>query len=164
MRRLVPNTLGFPSILLAAPLQAGCGSRVPEGPGEPALAAPEAVDVHSPIEVQRVQAFLDSRYTAADVRHSFTTKFAETIDCIDFYAQPGVKALVARGVPIEKIPTVSPNAAANPGPLSDVMFNGDPDESGRPRRARQGPFRRSDSPSRTSRASAVSTCKAIAGP
>ena len=86
-------------------------------------------------EAARVRAFLDSRYTAADVRHSFQTINLETIDCIDFFAYPSVKALAAAGTPLTEIPKPPPprrpvRTPATGGHLSSLMFNGDPDDSG----------------------------------
>jgi len=49
-------------------------------------------------EEARIRSFLDARYATSDVWHTFESKEEQLIDCIDFYAQPGVKALVARGV------------------------------------------------------------------
>jgi hypothetical protein len=77
--------------------------------------------------------FIDSRYTKSDVRHSFKTKFGEVIDCIDFFAQPGVKALMARGIPITTAVPPSPEGSTSSSVLSDDAFNGQPDADGLPR-------------------------------
>jgi len=83
-------------------------------------------------EAARVKAFLDARYTVKDVHHSFRTKFGETIDCIDFFAQPGVKAMAAMGSPITTLP--GPAARPNiPAGFEDVFFTGTPDDQGKPR-------------------------------
>jgi hypothetical protein len=58
-----------------------------------------------PEEGAEIHAFLDSRYKSTDVRHSFVTAAGETIDCVDFFAEPGVRAMAARGEPIATIPT-----------------------------------------------------------
>jgi hypothetical protein len=91
-----------------------------------------------------VQAFLDARYKQSDVQHSFHTIFGETIDCIDFFAQPGVRALAALGTPITApLTNVAPPSAlvapsapgASPvgGGAQTVLFNGQPDDNGNAR-------------------------------
>jgi neprosin-like protein len=110
------------------------------GPAPPAedSATPLAEGVSGPTasevkrEAERVRAFLDARYTKKDVRHSFHTKFGETIDCIDFFAQEGVKELAAQGTPIAELP--APTAAmAVPPAFQDVLFTGAADDEGQPR-------------------------------
>lgn len=83
-------------------------------------------------EVEQVRAFLDSRYTAKDVRHSFHTKFGETIDCIDFFAQQGVKELADQGTPITELPAPEPQPNIPPD-LKDVFFTGTADDEGQAR-------------------------------
>src|SRR5579863_4423323 len=91
-------------------------------------------------ETARIQEYLDSLYKKSDVVSSFRTKFDEDIDCIDFYAQPSVKARIAHGQHV-RIPDfsalprhqVTPNSDA-PDPIDDVAFNGKPDQNGRPRK------------------------------
>jgi Neprosin len=98
-----------------------------------AVAAPSATAQGLPPgEAQRVQQFLDARYTAKDVRHSFHTKFGETIDCVDFFAQPGVKAMAAAGRPITNLPTPAVKPTMSPD-LKDVLFTGTLDDQGAPR-------------------------------
>jgi len=86
-------------------------------------------------ELARIQAYLDARYTATDILHSFETKAGQTVDCIDFFVQPSVKALAARGTPVTKIPTPPPlpKGVPSPGPIPDFAFNGKPDQYGRAR-------------------------------
>src|SRR5262249_39789876 len=91
----------------------------------------------TPTEGERVQRFLDDRYKSSDIHHSFTTKFGEAIDCIDFMAQPGVKALVARGESIVR-PSTPPQSPFVPTQLADVAFTGQPDQEGRPRACPDG--------------------------
>ncbi len=91
-------------------------------------------------EDSRVQAFIEGRYRASDVRHSFTTALGDTIDCIDFFAQPGVKALAAEGTPLTEIPPPPPlpaNVASRTG-SSAWTFDGAPDESGAARACPRG--------------------------
>lgn len=61
----------------------------------PSCRAPESV---------QIQAYLDSRYNSEDVELSFTTPLGDTVDCVNFFKQPGVVALLAQGVPITAIP------------------------------------------------------------
>jgi Neprosin len=103
------------TVLLAPPARAEDPPPVPRGADE----------------ISRAQAFVDARYTAADVRHSFRTKFGEMIDCIDFFSQPGVKALAARGTPITKLPAPARRPQLS-GPLAfaSAAFDGSLDEDG----------------------------------
>jgi hypothetical protein len=97
----------------------------------PAAATQSAVAVN-PIEAARIRTFLESHYKSVDVQHSFHTKFGETIDCIDYFAQPGVKAMAAIGKPMTTLP--SPAAVPDASPqLADVLFTGTPDDEGKPR-------------------------------
>lgn len=113
-----------------------CSARGEAAPGEldvqatAGLSASNASD--SPLEAERVRAFLDRRYTRADVRHSFHTKFGEQIDCIDFFAQEGVKQLAANGQPITELP--KPMVQRNvPAELRDILFTGTRDDDGKAR-------------------------------
>lgn len=92
----------------------------------------------------RIQEFLDARYTANDIRHVFQSKFGEAIDCVDYFAQPGVKAMAARGTPIAQLPPPVTNGATLTGPFADVIFNGQLDQDGHPRACPSGsvPFKR----------------------
>lgn len=91
-------------------------------------------------EAARVRAYLDSFYTAKDVTHSFRTKFGEDVDCIDFYAQPSVRARVAQGEHVEVPEAPEPPSAAKRDPKARdlfaeaVGFNGELDENGSGRR------------------------------
>ncbi len=130
--------LGVAGLLLVGEALLGCsasssepGSGGPVGRLLPSAASAAAAGAS---EAERVQAFLDRRYLPSDVRHSFETKFGEMVDCIDFFAQPGVRALAARGRPITSLPAAASHTPAAPNdPLSDVKFLGQPDASGRPR-------------------------------
>lgn len=90
---------------------------------------------HEDLETARISAVLDQRYTANDVRHSFLTKFGETIDCIDFFAQRGVKRLAELGRPITELPPAQP---IDRDSLPDDAFNGKPDQNGAPRECPEG--------------------------
>jgi hypothetical protein len=94
------------------------------------------VDGGTPIDISSIQAYLDSFYTTADIRHSFTTKFGEQVDCIDFYAQRSVKGFLAQGVQItdQNWPTKIPgDSGPTSYPTSPAAFDGAPDENGNAR-------------------------------
>jgi len=123
-----------------AALTLGCGtgpdtggtSSVAQAQGaEPA--SPAGTDVQaSTVTDARIQAYLDSLYTAADVKHTFTTRFGEVVDCIDFQAYPSVKALAAAGVHVadEGPPVPPPSLPSMPAVDEGVAFHGQPDDSG----------------------------------
>ena len=103
----------------------------------------------SPDDPARVQRFLDARYKASDVRHSFRSSGGQDIDCIDFFAQPGVKALGAKGQSITSIPEAPPipaqlqsliGSASGARDAHDrhVAFDGDVDQNGSVRACPQG--------------------------
>lgn len=109
------------------------------GPGSTAVVGGEGA---------RVQAYLDSIYQRSDVRHSFRTRFGEDVDCVDFFAQPAVKALAARGIRVSQRPEVPadlPAKATPPSPaesnrvaVGSVFFDGQPDDNGQPRSCPDG--------------------------
>src|SRR5579872_2467180 len=96
-------------------------------------------------EVARIQKYIDSIYTRADVRDSFLTRFYETIDCVDPNGLWSVKALLAGGgalpqTPAAHLPQRAPEVAGKPLVDSaaeywdDVRINsGRPDANGHPR-------------------------------
>jgi Neprosin len=137
---------------LYAFLHVGCSSPSPgEGPKGAGVDAPlvgvSAVDVDPAAEAARIQAFVDSRYKASDVRSSFRTKFGEDIDCVDFFAEPGVKAMAARGEPITELPVPPPipeaflkqhRSSHVTRPEDGVSFRGQLDDDGRPEKCPVG--------------------------
>jgi hypothetical protein len=127
MKRTRSHRAPVIALLLAA---VGC-----DGAGTPE--ARNAQSVAPNTEALRVQASLDARYAASEVRHSFRTKLGETVDCIDFFAQPGVKALAALGQPITKRPPAAPKTALT-GPLAALAFDGSLDEDGNQRACPDG--------------------------
>ena len=94
----------------------------------------------SATEATRIQAFLDARYAKNSVWHSFLTVFGETIDCVDFFAQPGVKALAQQGQSIPQIPSPPPPPTLPTTALSgpDITFNGQADPNGNSRACPKG--------------------------
>jgi hypothetical protein len=127
--------LAFPFAILSVP----GFSQAPSGPGSTRPAPADAT------EAARVQAFLDARYKASDVRYSFHTRAAQDIDCVDFFAEPGVKALAARGqaLTIPKPPPLPEELkkrapAAGPRPEDDFAFRGQPDLYGNPEKCPEG--------------------------
>jgi hypothetical protein len=122
-------------LLLTASGAAGCPQQT-----TPASQPPPAI---AQTEEERVQALVDSRYAPGDVRHSFRAKWGDAIDCIDFFAQPGVRALAARGHPLARMPESNPPSERRPGgparpskllASEDFVFRGEPDEDGHARR------------------------------
>ncbi len=119
---------------IAATLAAGCAADA-SGPDEaspsPATATANAGDA------TRVRAFLDAQYRAADVKHSFRSALGDEIDCVDFDAEPGVRASLARGVSRDDLRRVpEPPAdlkARESGQRVEAYFNGEADEAGRER-------------------------------
>jgi len=87
----------------------------------------------SATELARIQAYLDARYTAKDVQHTFETKLGQTVDCIDFFLQPGVKEKAALGTPITQIPKPPPIPEGGSNSVPDWAYNGQPDKFGRAR-------------------------------
>jgi hypothetical protein len=121
----------------------GCSS-AGDGAGAPNAGAALAADA----EGARVQAYLDSLYTAKDVRHSFRSAMGDTIDCADFASAPGVRKLLARGksmddimAPIrqahEKRPATGSAARRNP-----AYLQGDHDDEGNVRSCPDGTYPR----------------------
>jgi hypothetical protein len=90
----------------------------------------------SAAEDAHIQAWLDSVYPSANIRHSFLTKFGELVSCLDFSAQASVKALAAQGLPStppNPPPSPPPLGGASNNPAADVSFNGALDEDGNAR-------------------------------
>lgn len=162
MQNLSLNRLGLSAFLLTslyAFLHVGCSSSPEEAPKGASIGAPAglASAVGSPAgvspvadpaaEAARIQAFVDSRYKTTDVRYSFRTKFGEDIDCVDFFAEPGVKAMAARGTPITELPKPPPipeaflkqhRTSRVTKPEDGVSFRGQLDENGRAERCPVG--------------------------
>ncbi|HEX4335824.1 MAG TPA: neprosin family prolyl endopeptidase [Polyangiaceae bacterium] len=124
----------------------GCGTAAPEGdngtgaaPSNESLVSGSSASVQAAAtaasEPQRVRAYLDSLYGAADVRHTFTTKFGEVVDCIDFQKHPAVRAAAKAGTPVlDEAPPFAPPTLPSPPAIDDsVAFNGQLDEKGAPR-------------------------------
>lgn len=118
-------------------------SPVPIPAGASAAVVVADSSVENDVETARIQKYLDSLYKRSDVLSSFRTKFGEDIDCIDFYAQPAVRAERAHGreVPVpdmsastaRALPPPQASVSDGPDPFEDVAFNGRPDENGNPR-------------------------------
>jgi hypothetical protein len=113
-----------PAVLAALLILSGFDTAAAQS-GRAKVAAPGS------LEATRVSAFVESRYQPKEVQHSFHTVNGETIDCIDFFAQPGVKALAARGVSVPLPPAADTSAIT--GPLAELAFLGQPDDEGKPR-------------------------------
>ena len=91
-------------------------------------------------DVASIQAYIDSLYSPKDVRHTFTTKFNEVIDCVDFQAQPSVKALAKQGITAldEGPPTPPPSAPGLPAIDPSIALSGQPDQNGSARNCPSG--------------------------
>ncbi len=77
-------------------------------------------------EEARAQAFLDARYKAADVRHSFRTTRGQTVDCVDFRATPGGRALAAQGEPLSSVAAPPPARVRTRSDGSKVVLSAQP--------------------------------------
>ena len=88
-------------------------------------------------DVRHIQDALDARYKASNIIHSFETQFGETIDCIDYYAQQGIRALTAKGMSIPA-PQRAAISAATRKSLPNFMFNGKADRHGKARSCPDG--------------------------
>ena len=129
----------LPSIVLPV---AACSS-APEPTGSTAEGAVAAVTPAAAsadaAEQARIQQFLDSRYTRADVRDTFRTKLGDDIDCVDFFAEPGVRVMAARGQPITSIPKPPPlPKSKRPTGAQDDAPRGIVDDQGRARTCPEG--------------------------
>jgi hypothetical protein len=84
---------GVGALAALAAVTAGCSASPGEvtGGGAPPAAAGQDEDA-------RVKEFLDGLYKPGDVRHSYTDESGQFVDCVDYYAEPGVKAAMARGI------------------------------------------------------------------
>jgi hypothetical protein len=96
------------SVAVLAPLVA-CSSAPTESHGGASAGTPPAshasVASSAPVaEADRVHEYLEGRYPASGVRHSFRTALGQTADCVDFFQMPGVRAMAARGQPITEMP------------------------------------------------------------
>lgn len=136
-------------VLVAAAAGCSAGSEPTSHESVPSPEAPNASAAHaaSPEGAARAQTFVEARYKASEVRHSFRSKLGQDIDCIDFAAQPGVKTLAARGravVAPPELPAI-PSAFATPAAHAEdetldsrVAFAGDADENGNARACPEG--------------------------
>jgi hypothetical protein len=93
-------------------------------------------------EETKIQDYLRTRYSAADVRHSFLTKAGQTIDCVDILATPAAKDSAAKGLslsPNSQTPPPPAGMRVNSGnPTDEDWFNGYPDSNGHPRACPKG--------------------------
>lgn len=116
---------------------AGTACSADTGPAEPQPAgAPSTTAGTAGVaEADRIQAYIYANYAPSDVRHSFRTVMGDDIDCIDFYAQPSVKAALQHGIQVsdQGPPTPPPDLTPATGAPPAVAFNGDLDESGHAR-------------------------------
>ncbi len=132
----------FAAMSAVLAMAVSCSDSGSSGGGSTTAALPAALSTSSSKDA--FENWLNDHYTAQDVRHTFKTRFGETIDCIDFFAQSGVKELARRGRPVTTIPVPPPLrhpekwARWADSPMSDYMFNGSLDEDGHSRTCPQG--------------------------
>jgi hypothetical protein len=95
-----------------------------------------------PLQTAQIQNYIDENfYTDSDVVYSFVAGWGQQIDCINFYAQHSVKALLADGVSIPTAPTppASPPSMPPPNVLPpNAGFAGQPDVNGLPQQCPSG--------------------------
>lgn len=96
-------------------------------------------DISAPDDttVDVISTFISNAYYAdTDIKHSFQTTFGERVDCIEFAAQPAVRALVAAGGSADPPPLppapLSPAGLEIPTPGEDA-FLGTEDSDGNTR-------------------------------
>lgn len=125
------------SILLAACSSANVGHEPTAAATLASPASPAATRDSSP---DAVTAYIDSLYDHTAVRHSFVTGRGDTVDCVDFAAEPGVRALVAQGAKVDSVlasmneRTAAHGAVPAPAPAADVGL----DEAGNLRACPEG--------------------------
>jgi hypothetical protein len=107
------------AVVLGTLALAACSA--PADGGAPTAAAGAAAGA-APVktEAARVADYLESLYAHADVRHSFVSRLGDTIDCVDFAAEPGVRDLVARGMSVAEVRSMMKEAEASGTPTSTV--------------------------------------------
>jgi hypothetical protein len=88
-----------------------------------AATGPSVAVTPTATEAERIQTLLDSRYSKTDVKHSFETEFGESIDCIDFFVQEGVRALTDRGIFMTQIPSPPPLPPGYVAPPLDLSYD-----------------------------------------
>ncbi|MGO9833480.1 MAG: neprosin family prolyl endopeptidase [Polyangiaceae bacterium] len=107
-------------------------ARVPASTAASTLAARPAPSAEN--ELDRIQRYIDSLYTPADVVSSFEAAPGEEVDCIHFDAQPSVRRAIALGHRIRPEDYKSTRLSQTPMSLpSASAFDGRPDPEGRPR-------------------------------
>ena len=84
-------------------------------------------------ETDSINAYLDSFYKPSDIQHTFNTIFGERIDCVDFYAQPSIRAMAARGLPVAPLtpPPIGPTLPTSSRPPGSFDNSLDENGSGR---------------------------------
>ncbi len=99
--------------LLSLMAVAGCGAQdieVPESTPQGARAEESALarPVHSAAELQRMQKYLDERYSPQDVVHRFRSAVGDNIDCVRIEAQPGLRRAGMERHVLQKAPSTQP--------------------------------------------------------
>jgi hypothetical protein len=125
--------LALGGLWLSLGMQTGCSS-APSSEAVSTSEAPAVVPATNKVvgasESARVQAYLDSRYAASDVLHSFKSKMGQAIDCVDFFATPAAKAAAAAGKPMSRLPVPPPLPESKAQTSASLEFDGQPDAEG----------------------------------
>ncbi len=77
-----------------------------------------------------VRARIATFYLESDVAHTFESAMGDVVDCTDVAAEPGVQALLARGLSMAEIMAPIQAGQAPGAPVGIAYFGGDLDESG----------------------------------
>src|ERR1700679_3337227 len=125
------------TLLSLAVFVAGCSassineSEPTPAQSEPALVAVATTGADDGAETDRIQAYIDSQYQRSDVHHTFRTRLAQEIDCVDFYAQPAFKIpeLKGRGLP-EHVPSPPTGMRVGAAPVTSDLNDGSIDDDG----------------------------------
>jgi hypothetical protein len=80
----------------AACAATGCGDAAGSGSGTPSKADGSGQSTAAS-ELSRVEQYVASLHSPADIRHTFQSEQGETIECVDYYSQASVKARLAAG-------------------------------------------------------------------
>jgi hypothetical protein len=118
---------------LWATCNAGCADvGDPRQHNDPPIAPQKVSDVTLPAtdaENVRIQKYIDSLYSRADVQHAFRTTLGQEVDCVDAYAQPAMKTPAMRGRSIATPPVHAPPPVAIANSAIEPIFGGT-DENG----------------------------------
>jgi neprosin-like protein/neprosin activation peptide len=92
---------------------AGCGVQDTEAQesapqGARGEESPLAMSVQSAVELNRMQRYLDERYSPQDVVHRFRSALGDNLDCVRMEAQPGLRRAGMERHVLQKAPSTLP--------------------------------------------------------